>query len=76
MPTDYHHGVRVVEINEGTRPIRTIETAVVGVVCTADDADIATFPLDKPVLLTNVQSATPQLSGAAFAIALPESPAL
>lgn len=57
MPTDYHHGVRVVEINEGTRPIRTIETAVVGVVCTADDADIATFPLDKPVLLTNVQGA-------------------
>ena len=57
MPTDYHHGVRVVEINEGTRPIRTIETAVVGVVCTADDADIATFPLNKPVLLTNVQAA-------------------
>jgi hypothetical protein len=57
MPTDYHHGVRVVEINEGTRPIRTIETAVVGVACTADDADIATFPLDKPVLLTNVQAA-------------------
>ncbi len=57
MPTDYHHGVRVVEINEGTRPIRTIETAVVGVVCTADDADIATYPLNKPVLLTNVQAA-------------------
>ena len=57
MPSDYHHGVRVVEINEGTRPIRTIETAVVGVVCTADDADIATFPLNKPVLLTNVQAA-------------------
>ncbi|MFV8593093.1 phage tail sheath protein [Ralstonia pseudosolanacearum] len=57
MPTDYHHGVRVVEINEGTRPIRTIETAVVGIVCTADDADIATFPLNKPVLLTNVQAA-------------------
>ena len=57
MPTDYHHGVRVVEINEGTRPIRTIETAVLGLVCTADDADIATFPLDTPVLLTNVQGA-------------------
>lgn len=57
MPTDYHHGVRVVEINEGTRPIRTIETAVAGIVCTADDADVATFPLDTPVLLTDVQSA-------------------
>lgn len=55
MPTDYHHGVRVIEINEGTRPIRTIETAVAGVVCTASDADAATFPLDTPVLLTDVQ---------------------
>jgi phage tail sheath protein FI len=27
---DYHHGVRVIEINEGTRPIRTVSTAVVG----------------------------------------------
>ncbi|MGD7299326.1 phage tail sheath protein [Ralstonia pseudosolanacearum] len=57
MPTDYHHGVRVIELNEGTRPIRTIETAVAGIVCTADDADADTFPLDKPVLLTNPQAA-------------------
>ncbi|WP_248696653.1 hypothetical protein, partial [Providencia rustigianii] len=27
MAQDYHHGVRVVELNEGTRPIRTINTA-------------------------------------------------
>ncbi|WP_247919278.1 hypothetical protein, partial [Yersinia pseudotuberculosis] len=32
--TDYHHGVRVIEISEGTRPIRTVSTAVVGMVCT------------------------------------------
>ncbi|MCJ2221407.1 hypothetical protein MJ636_017970, partial [Proteus mirabilis] len=31
MAQDYHHGVRVIEINEGTRPIRTISTAIVGV---------------------------------------------
>jgi phage tail sheath protein FI len=30
MPQDYHHGVRVIEINEGSRPIRTVSTAVVG----------------------------------------------
>ncbi|MDB0554284.1 phage tail protein, partial [Ralstonia solanacearum] len=56
MPTDYHHGVRVVELNDGTRPIRTIETAVAGIVCTADDADASAFPLDTPVLLTNPQA--------------------
>ncbi|MCS6720529.1 phage tail sheath protein [Proteus mirabilis] len=57
MAQDYHHGVRVIEINEGTRPIRTISTAIVGVVCTADDADEKTFPLNKPVLLTDVSQA-------------------
>lgn len=57
MTDEYHHGVRVLEINEGTRPIRTVSTAVVGLVCIADDADAAMFPLDTPVLLTNVQSA-------------------
>ena len=54
---DYLHGVRVIEINEGTRPIRTISTAVVGMVCTAEDADPLAFPLDTPVLITNVQTA-------------------
>lgn len=58
MPTDYHHGVRVVEINEGTRPIRTIATAVVGMVCTAEDADPIAFPLNRPVLLTDVLTAS------------------
>jgi phage tail sheath protein FI len=56
MP-DYLHGVRVLEINEGTRPIRTVSTAVVGMVCTAEDADPLVFPLDTPVLITNVQTA-------------------
>lgn len=56
MPTDYHHGVRVVEINEGTRPIRTIATAVAGIVCTSTDADADYFPLDTPVLVTNMRT--------------------
>lgn len=54
---DYLHGVRVIELNDGTRPIRTIPTAVIGMVCTAEDADPLVFPLDTPVLLTNVQTA-------------------
>ncbi|AXI59226.1 phage tail protein [Pseudomonas kribbensis] len=58
MATDYHHGVRVLEINEGTRPIRTVATAVVGMVCTAEDADPVAFPLNRPVLLTDVLTAS------------------
>ncbi|EOW6560082.1 phage tail sheath protein [Cronobacter turicensis] len=55
--SDYHHGVQVVEVNDGTRVISTVSTAIVGMVCTASDADAATFPLNVPVLITNVQSA-------------------
>ena len=55
--SDYHHGVRVLEINEGTRVISTVSTAIVGMVCTAEDADAATFPLDTPVLITDVLAA-------------------
>lgn len=57
MPTDYHHGVRVVEVTTGARPITTVSTAVIGFVATADDADATTFPLDTPVLVTDVQAA-------------------
>lgn len=53
----YHHGVLVTEISDGTRPIRTISTAIVGIVATASDADAATFPLDTPVLVTDVLTA-------------------
>ena len=35
----YHHGVRVIEADDGTRPIRTVSSAVVGLVATAEDAD-------------------------------------
>ncbi|WP_347453647.1 phage tail sheath protein [Acinetobacter thermotolerans] len=56
MADSYHHGLRVVEINEGTRPIRTIATAVLGLIATADDADATAFPLNTPVLITNIQA--------------------
>ncbi len=53
----YHHGVRVVEITEGTRPIRTIATAIIGLVATAPAADAVAFPLNTPVLVTDVYAA-------------------
>ncbi|WP_445495679.1 phage tail sheath protein [Photorhabdus sp. SF281] len=58
MAQEYHHGVRVQEINEGTRTIATVSTAIVGMVCTAPDADVKTFPLNTPVLITDVLSAS------------------
>ena len=51
MPDIYIHGVRVVESNDGTRPIRTASSAVIGIVGTAPLADAAAFPLNTPVLV-------------------------
>lgn len=56
MPADYHHGVRVAEVTEGTRPIRMINTAVIGIVGTAPDADATKFPLNTPVLIAGNRS--------------------
>ncbi|RCV89716.1 phage tail sheath protein [Billgrantia montanilacus] len=56
MP-DYHHGARVSEINEGTRPIRTVSSAVIGLVATGPEADETRFPLNTPVLITDLYSA-------------------
>lgn len=81
MPADYHHGVRVIELNDGRRPIRTIETAIIGLVATAPDADAAAFPLDTAVLITDVRTAIGQagvtgtLAAALDAIADHGSPA-
>ncbi|WP_347947527.1 phage tail sheath protein [Enterobacter hormaechei] len=55
--SDFHHGVQFVEVNDGTRVISTVSTAIVGMVCTASDADATMFPLNEPVLITSVQSA-------------------
>lgn len=44
MAHDCHHGGRAVEINEGTRPMTTMSTAIVVMVCTGDDADAAMPP--------------------------------
>ncbi|MDP2128177.1 MAG: phage tail sheath protein [Pseudohongiella sp.] len=55
--TGYHHGIRVIETTEGTRPIRTVSTAVIALVATASDADAVRFPLDTAVLVTDLYAA-------------------
>jgi phage tail sheath protein FI len=58
---EYHHGVRVAEINNGTRSIRTVATSIIGLIATASDADATLFPLNTPVLVTNIQSVIGQV---------------
>lgn len=55
MPTEYLHGAEVIEINDGIRPIRTVKSSVIGIIGTAPDADVATFPINEPVLIPGNQ---------------------
>lgn len=45
------HGVEVIEIDAGPRPIQTVKSSVIGIVGTAPDADVDAFPLNTPVLV-------------------------
>ena len=50
MTETFLHGVEVLEIDAGPRPIRTARSSVIGIVGTAPDATAA-FPLNVPVLI-------------------------
>ena len=51
MPGQFLHGVEVVELDGGPRPIRTVKSSVIGIVGTAPNASTDTFPLNTPVLI-------------------------
>jgi phage tail sheath protein FI len=51
MSEAFLHGVEVVTIDDGPRPIQTVRASVIGVIGTAPDADAARFPLNTPVLI-------------------------
>jgi len=53
---DFHHGARVIEVTDGVQSIATVATAVIGLLATAPDADVTVFPLNTPVLLTQLQA--------------------
>lgn len=51
MPETFLHGVEVVQIDDGPRPIQTVRSSVIGLVGTAPNADATAFPLNTPVLI-------------------------
>lgn len=57
MPNTNFHGSRVTEQSAAPVPIRDASTTTIGIVATADDADAAFFPLNKPVLITDIAAA-------------------
>lgn len=51
------HGITITELTEGTRALVTVATAVIGIVATAPDAQAGVFPIDRPVLVTDIAAA-------------------
>lgn len=51
MPEQFLHGVEVIEIDSGPRPVQTVKSSVIGIVGTAPNADAEAFPLNTPVLI-------------------------
>ena len=50
MPEQFLHGIEIAEIDDGSRPISTVKTSVIGLIGTAPDAKEG-FPLNTPVLI-------------------------
>lgn len=57
MAEEYNHGVRVLEVKKGGRSLRTIATAVIGLVATGAAADATVFPPNVPVAITDIDTA-------------------
>lgn len=51
MAEQFLHGVEVLNIDAGSRPITTVTSSVIGIVGTAPDADPDAFPINTPVLI-------------------------
>lgn len=52
MPEQFLHGIEVINIDDGLRPIRTPKSSVIGLVGTAPKADATRFPINTPILIT------------------------
>lgn len=57
MPTTIFHGITTNLLQAGTTDINLPATNVIGIVATGDTATVGAFPLDTPVLVTDVRDA-------------------
>lgn len=62
MTSSFLHGVQVVTVNDGSRPISVASTSVIGIVGTAPNADPNVFPLNTPVLVSGSQTMAASLT--------------
>lgn len=61
MAEQFLHGVEVIDIDAGPRPITTVRSSVIGLIGTAPDADATAFPLNTPTLIAGSRSEAAKL---------------
>ena len=61
MTASFLHGVEVLELDTGIRPIRTVRSAVIGLIGTAPNADPTVYPVNTPVLVAGNRAKAQQL---------------
>ncbi len=54
--TAFKHGITVTEVSTGARTLSAVSTAIIGLVGTAPDADPAAYPLNKPILISDIEA--------------------
>jgi phage tail sheath protein FI len=55
------HGVQVLDIDSGPRPVQIASSSVIGIIGTAPDADPIAFPLNTPVLVAGSRTVAAKL---------------
>lgn len=75
MPASFLHGVETVEIQTGTRPIRGVRTAVIGLVGTAPLWQVAAADqkVNEPVLITSMTDAAKYFGTAVAGYTIPQA---
>ena len=63
MSDAFLHGIEVVDIDDGIRPIQTARSSVIGIVGTAPAATETLFPLNTPVLIAAQRMAAGESTG-------------
>ena len=67
MAETFLHGVEVLEIDAGPRPIQTVRSSVIGIIGTAPLADETVFPLNTPVMIAGSRREAAKLVASAGA---------
>ncbi|RUM42593.1 MAG: hypothetical protein DSY80_06905 [Desulfocapsa sp.] len=63
----YHHGARVVNVDDGLRSIKQVQSSVIGAVVTAPSRDVSAFPLNTPIQINGDTSLLKKLGAAGTA---------